>query len=126
MLTGEAVPHLDPSAEYFYFMHHPELERLRRLFRAVEKLERAWEHWEALSELPLAGGLETRFAALKQALGKQCELYSAFKREVELTPYGVAARSCWYAKAKLEEWYTVLKRLERSFALLRAEAALLL
>ena len=93
---GRAVPLLPPSAEYLYYMWHPELDRLRRLHRAVEKLldESEWRLKEVESFLDSTGGLEemrSKYWELRKRWEGARERLWELEKQSSLTSFGVMA-----------------------------------
>jgi len=128
---GRAVPELPPSAEYLYFMWHPELEGIRKLYRAVEKLldksERRLREVEDF--LDRAGGFEEMRAKvweLRKHLEGAEETLGGLERSWHLTGLGVAAGANTAAlRLELKKLYAELKDMDETAAKLQSIARLL-
>jgi len=128
---GRAVPELPPSAEYLYFMWHPELEGIRKLYRAVEKLldksERRLREVEDF--LDRAGGFKEMRAGvweLRKHLEGAEETLGGLEGSWHLTGLGVAAGADTAAlRLELKKLYAELKDMDEAAAKLQSVVHLL-
>jgi len=98
---GRAAPELPPSAEYLYFMLHPELEPLRRLYRGVNKLINVVDELMHAPEKFLAsnGGFEELSAEYRDL----CERRRKLEEELQSWRFAREARASLVGAAELRE-----------------------
>jgi hypothetical protein len=128
---GRAVPLLPPSAEYLYFMWHPELEWLRRLHRTVEKL--LGESGERLKEvegfLSGTGGFEevrAEYAVLRGRWETAGKALRELEARCHLSALGVAAGADLDAlRMELRRLRAELREVDDAAARLQAAVRLL-
>jgi hypothetical protein len=96
LVDGRAVPLLPVGAEYLYFMWHPELEPLRRLYRAASRLldECEGRLEEVESFLSGAGGFEemrSKYWELRSRWEDARKALRELEARCHLSTLGVAA-----------------------------------
>jgi len=132
LVDGRAVPLLPTGAEYLYFMLHPELEELRRLYRAASRLLDLVE--ERLGEverfLDGAGGFEELRSKYWELRSRYWENARKALRELEaryrLSALGVAAGADLGAlKMELRRLLAELREVDDAVARLQAAVRLL-
>jgi hypothetical protein len=128
---GRAVPLLPAGAEYLYFMWHPELEPLRRLYRDASRLlDGSWERLEEVeSFLSGAGGFEemrSKYWELRSRWENARKALRELEARCHLSTLGVAAGADLGALRRgLERLRAELKEVDGAAARLQAVVRLL-
>ena len=131
LVDGRAVPLLPAGAEYLYFMQHPRLEGLRRLYRAASRLlDGSRERLEEVERfLNSASGFEevrAEYAALRSRWEAAGKALRELEARCHLSALGVAAGADLGAlKMELRRLRAELREVDDAAARLQAAVRLL-
>jgi hypothetical protein len=131
LVDGRAVPLLPIGAEYLYFMQHPELEGLRRLYRAASRLlDGSRERLEEVERfLNGAGGFEelrSKYWELRSRWETAWKALRELEARCHLSTLGVAAGADLGAlKMELRRLRAELREADDAAARLQATVRLL-
>jgi hypothetical protein len=131
LVDGRAVPLLPTSAEYLYFMQHPRLEPLRRLYRAASRLldgsrERLEEVERFLSGASGFEELRSKYWELRSRWENAWKALRELEWRCRLSTLGVAAGADLGAlKVELRRLRAELREVDDAAARLQAAVRLL-
>ena len=131
LVDGRAAPLLPTGAEYLYFMRHPELEGLRRLYRAASRLldECEGRLAEVESFLSGAGGFEelrSKYWELRSRWENARRALRELEARYHLSTLGVAAGADLSAlRMELRGLRAELREMDGAAARLQAAVRLL-